>query len=194
MRLREKNLQQELAVAASKLRLSSAKRQLETSESNLAKTVIRSPITGFVEKMHASVGDYLLPGDLCATLLDLDPIYIVSSISEQNIAQIELGAEMTASLATGEEVQGKAVFVGRQSKDESRTFRLEVAVPNPDQAIRSGLSAELKVPLEWHWAHRVSAALFVLNDSGEIGVRTVNDEQRVEFNDVEIISEDQHGL
>ena len=65
--LRERGLQQEIAVARAKAQLSSARRQLLASELELENTAVVAPFAGFVEETHAEVGDYLQMGSPCAT-------------------------------------------------------------------------------------------------------------------------------
>ena len=191
--LKERDFQRESEVVAAKAQLSASEHALVIAEDALANTVVRAPVSGYVEQVHASVGDYFLPGTPCATILDLDPIYVVVHIAEQFVDQITLGAQVNASLATGRVLVGKVSFVGKQAVDSSRTFRVEIAVPNKDYDVRAGITAEVGLPLKTHMAHQVSSALLVLGDSGRLGIHTVND-SIVEFHGVDIIAEDGDGV
>ena len=193
LRLRENDYQRESEVVAAKANLSAMQHALVLAEEALANTVVRAPISGFVERVHATVGDFLVPGSPCATILDLDPIYAVVHIPEQFVDQIALGTEVSASLATGSVVTGEVSFVGKQAASSSRTFRVEVAVPNERYEIRSGVTAEVGLPLRNHMAHQVSTALLVLGDDGTLGIHTVSN-SIVEFHEVEIVTEDSSGV
>ena len=192
--LREQGLQQEIAVARAKAQLSSARRQLLASELELRNTAVVAPFGGFVEETHAEVGDYLQMGSPCATILDLDPIYVEAAVTEQQYPQLRLGAEVEITMATGGAARGALTFVGKQSADESRTYPIEVTVPNPDFAITSGLSAEIEVSLKAQPAHKVGMSYVVLDANGEMGVRAVDDQQRVLFYEIEVVREDPDGL
>lgn len=192
--LRAQGLQQEISVARARAQLSSAHRQLLASELELKRSSVVAPFAGFVEETHAEVGDYLQMGSPCATILDLDPIYVKAAVSEQQYPHLSLGAEVEVELVTGDLAQGSLTFIGKQSTDESRTFPLEVTVPNPNFAISSGLSAEVKISVATRMAHKVAMSHVVLNSDGEVGVRTVDADQRVRFYQVEVVREAQDGL
>jgi multidrug efflux system membrane fusion protein len=70
---------------------------------------------------------------------------------------------------------------------------VEITVPNPDYAIRAGLTAVVDLPGETVSAHRVSPSLFTLNDAGELGLRTVDREGRVEFYPIAILEDSPDG-
>ncbi len=192
--LRDQGLQQEIAVARAKAQLSSARRQLLASELELKNTTVVAPFAGFVEETHAEVGDYLQMGSPCATVLDLDPIYVEAAVTEQQYPQLRAGAEVDVTMATGATARGSLTFIGKQSADESRTYPIEVTVPNPDFAISSGLSAEIMVALSAQPAHKISMSYVVLDANGEMGVRTVDDDQRVRFYRIDVVREDAEGL
>ena len=192
--LREQGLQQEIAVARAKAQLSSARRQLLASELELSKTAVVAPFSGFVEETHAEVGDYLQMGSPCATILDLDPIYVEAAVTEQQYPQLRLGSEVGIRMPTGSTAVGSLTFVGKQSADETRTYPIEVTVPNPEFSISSGLSAELEVSLNAQLAHKVGMSYVVLDSSGEMGVRAVDDRQRVLFYEIDVVREDPDGL
>ena len=192
--LRERGLQQEIAVARAKAQLSSARRQLLASELELENTAVVAPFAGFVEETHAEVGDYLQMGSPCATILDLDPIYVEAAVTEQQYPQLDLGAEVEITMATGAMARGSLTFIGKQSADQSRTYPIEVTVPNPDFSISSGLSAEVEVSLHAQPAHKVGMSYVVLDANGEMGVRAVDGDQRVLFYPIDVVREDPDGL
>ncbi len=193
LQLRENDYQMESAVVAAKAQLSASQHALILAKQALDNTVVRAPVSGFVERVHATVGDYLVPGTPCATVLELDPIYAVVHVAEQYITKITLGTKATASLATGQMISGTVSFVGKQAKDASRTFRVEIVVPNLRYEIRAGITAEVDLPLKTYSAHQISAALLVLGDAGVLGIHSVND-SRVEFHEIAIIAEDRDGV
>ncbi len=192
--LRERGLQQEIAVARAKAQLSSARRQLLASELELRNTAVVAPFAGFVEETHAEVGDYLQMGSPCATVLDLDPIYVEAAVTEQQSPKLSLGADVEITMATGDTARGSLTFIGKQSADESRTYPIEVTVPNPDFSISSGLSAEVEVSLSSEPAHKVGMSYVVLDANGEMGVRAVDGDQRVLFYPIDVVREDPDGL
>ncbi|MBT7303158.1 MAG: HlyD family efflux transporter periplasmic adaptor subunit, partial [Victivallales bacterium] len=75
----------------------------------------------------------LQPGDVCATVIQLDPIKLVAFVPETEVSRISVGAMGRARLATGgADITGKVTFLSRASDPTTRTFRVEMEVPNSD--------------------------------------------------------------
>ena len=75
-----------------------------------------------------------------------------------------------------------------------RTFRIELEIKNPDHDILDGVTAELFIKAEQVMAHKMSSAMLVLNDNGIIGVRTVGDDNKVQFQEIEILGNNEDGI
>jgi membrane fusion protein, multidrug efflux system len=190
MRLKDRGLVSETIVATSKARLAAAQAQLARSQLEAEHTIVRAPFAGLVENTHVEVGAFVQPGTPCATIIDLDPMLLVGRISERDVHAVQLGGSAEGVLLSGEHVTGTVTFVGKQSDSATRTYPVEVQVPNPDYALRSGITTEILVPIGTHLAHRVSPSLLALDDEGRIGLRTVDADNAVQFHRVEVIADD----
>jgi multidrug efflux system membrane fusion protein len=100
----------------------------------------------------------------------------------------------TGVLTDGRTVQGPVTFVGQQSDPLTRTYAVEIQLDNTDGALRSGITAEIKIPVDRVLAQRVSPALFALDDRGEIGIRVLDSDNIVHFHNIEIITEGPDGV
>ena len=194
LKLQAKGLQSETLVAQAKARQAAAGAELKRAELNLARLRVEAPFAGLVEDVHQEVGDYVTPGAQCATIVDLDPMLLVGRVPERDVLKAAVGAAALGRLSDGVEVAGHISFIGQQNDPETRSYPLEVQVPNPDYRLRSGVTTEILIPISEVMAQKVSPALFALDDAGVIGVRTVNAAGRVEFNPVEIIRDDGDGV
>jgi multidrug efflux system membrane fusion protein len=171
-----------------------AKAGASTMNIQLANTRIRAPFAGIVEERYANTGDYLPVGSKCAMVLAPEPLLAVGTVSEELVSQIAPGNKARVKLVTGELVEGKVRFVAEHADPATRTFRVEVELPNPDAKLRSGVSADIMiVPLKQVPAHRISPGILVLDDSGTVGVRVVQD-GLVRFHTVQIISDGPDGM
>lgn len=194
MELLSRGLQSETLVAQAKARLAQAQAELKRSQLNLARLQVKAPFAGIVEDVHQEVGDYVARGAECATIVDLDPMLLVGRVAEKDVLQVRVGGEALGVLSNGARVSGLVSFVGQQNDPQTRSYPLEVQIPNLDYRLRSGVTTDILIPVTEVMAQKVSPALFALDDAGLIGVRTVNAVGRVEFNPVEIIREDQDGV
>ena len=190
MKLKDRGLVSETLVATSKARLAAAQAQLAHSELEAEHTGVRAPFAGLIENTHVEVGAFVQPGTPCATVIDLDPMLLVGRISERDVHAVALGGQAEGRLLSGELVSGKVTFVGKQSDPGTRTYPVEVQVPNPDYTLRSGITTEIHVSIGTELAHKVSPSLLALDDEGRIGLRTLDRNNQVEFHLVQVISDD----
>jgi multidrug efflux system membrane fusion protein len=93
---------------------------------------------------------------------------------------------------TGETVDGTVTFVADRADPTTRTFRVEVQLPNPDAKLRDGVSADIHVPVRHVKAQHISPGIMVLDDSGVPGVRVVV-AGRVKFIPITILSDGPDG-
>lgn len=193
-RLAEKGFAPKLNLAELAANQALAQAQVTTMEVEVSHLSIKSPIEGVLDQRDAEVGNYLQIADPVATVIDLDPIVLVGYATERDVGQLEIGGPARARLLDGREVVGALRFIAARAETETRTFRIEVEVPNADYEIRGGLSAELVLPVEDVPAHRVSPAVLTLGPNGEVGVKVVDDANLVRFKPVDILREDANGL
>jgi multidrug efflux system membrane fusion protein len=193
-RLAEKGFAPKLNLAELAANEALAQAQVTSMEVEISHLSIKAPIEGVLDERNAEVGHYLQIADPVATIIDLDPIVLVGYATERDVGQLEIGGPARARLLDGREVVGALRFIAARAEKETRTFRIEVEVPNADYVIRDGLSAELVIPVDDVPAHRVSPAVLTLGPNGEVGVKTVDESNIVRFTPVEILREDNKGL
>ncbi|MBO6764676.1 efflux RND transporter periplasmic adaptor subunit [Maricaulis sp.] len=177
-------------VAAAEAARDAARARLSAAREELANVNIAAPFDGIFDGRTAEVGDFLRTGDACGTVVQLDPILVVAEVGERHVAELEPGMAGQARLVTGQTVEGTIRFVERRADPTTRTFRVELEAPNPDHAIRSGITAEIRLDLPEEPAHRIPASILALNADGVLGVRIVEDGNRVRFVPVELLSDD----
>ncbi|MEL6586326.1 MAG: efflux RND transporter periplasmic adaptor subunit [Pseudomonadota bacterium] len=136
---------------------------------------IEAPFSGLLETDTAELGALLQPGTPCATVLQLETVKMVGFLPEAQVDQVMLGARAGARLASGLGVQGEVTFVSRSADEMTRTFRVDVTVPNPNLVIRDGQTAEILIETSSQSAHLVPASALTLNDEGILGVRIIED-------------------
>ena len=189
LRLKAKGFQADTDIARAKARLASAQASVERAKLAIARTYIRAPFDGIIEETQAEIGDYLQPGATCATVIDLDPMMLVGRVSERDVGRFSVGDDATAVLGDGTTLGGKVSFIGRQSDSSTRTYLMEISVPNADYSIRSGLTAQVKLPVGEVRAHLISPALLALDTAGNIGLRTLSEDDHVIWNNITIIDD-----
>ncbi|HBS48874.1 MAG TPA: efflux RND transporter periplasmic adaptor subunit [Rhodobacteraceae bacterium] len=174
--------------------IQSAQAAVAAAEREIARLTLRAPFSGLLESDTAELGSLLQPGGLCGTVIRLDPIKLVGYVPETQVGQVEIGARAGARLATGQQIAGEVVFIARSADPETRTFAVEIEVPNPDLAIRDGQTAEILVAAEGTRAHRLPQSALTLNEEGQLGVRSVGAGDIVEFLPVTLLRDNADGV
>lgn len=192
--LNTKGFTAETRVAALKAARDAAKARLDEAELELSYTVIAAPIGGIVESPVAEIGTILDKGDTCATIVDADPILAIGQVSEQNVGAISLGQNADVSLVTGEKAKGEVRYIAPSADPDTRTFRVEIEIPNKDGLLRDGITALAQLPLSKGKAHRITPAILTLNDQGRVGLRLVGDDDRVQFVPVTVLGGETDGM
>ena len=193
-RLSEGGFASDLRAAGAEAALESAAAAAAAAEEEIGRLTLRAPCAGLLETDTAERGSLLQPGALCATVIQLDPIRLVGFVPEMRVEQIEPGAPAGARLASGRTVAGTVSFISRAADPATRTFRVEITVPNPDGAIRDGLTAEIGISATGTDAHLVPGSALTLDDSGRLGLRTVDDDARVRFLPVQVVRDTPQGM
>ena len=193
-KLKVKGYNSENVIAKTRAKLASALAVLDSREVNINKTKIRAPFDGSIEDISMEVGDFVMAGTTCATVVDLNPMLIIGRASEKSILDIQTGIIAGGVLVDGRKVQGPITFVGQQSDSQTRTYEVEVEINNRDLTLRSGITTEIRIPVERVLAQKISPALFSLDESGGYGIRLIDGDNIVSFYTVKIIAEDKDGV
>ncbi|MBS0277760.1 MAG: efflux RND transporter periplasmic adaptor subunit [Proteobacteria bacterium] len=191
--LAKNGFRSKIQVAQSAAQLEAARAQERTMQLQLANTKMTAPFDGIADDRFVDVGDYMRVGDKCALIIAPEPFLAIGTVSEQQVGQINKGDPATATLVTGETVDGHVRFVASKADDTTRTFRVEVELPNPDAKLRDGVSADIHIPVRQVMAAKISPGILVLDDNGVVGVRTVVNGV-VRFKPVQIISDGPDGM
>jgi len=174
--------------------IQSAEAALAGAEKELERLEIKASFAGLLESDTAELGSLLQPGGLCATVIQLDPIKLVGYAPEAQVGRIEVGALAGARLSDGRELRGRVTFLSRRADDTTRTFRLEIEVPNADLSVRDGQTAELLIASDGAKAHLLPQSTLTLNDDGVLGVRLVGDGNLTVFAPVQLLRDTVQGV
>ncbi len=126
-----------------KTELDASKRNLRNMKENMTLT---SPISGVVTVRNYENGD--MTGSLpILTIEDMRPAKIIVNVSENEFPKIKKGMKVDVTLDTyGDEVFIGTVYLIHPTIDSStRTFKVEITVPNADGRIHSGMFARVNV-------------------------------------------------
>ncbi len=180
-------------VEAAKSGVESAEVMIAAAQEDIERLNVKAPFAGLLETDTAELGTLMQPGALCATIIQLDPIKLVGFVPETEVVKVKTGALAGARLTSGREVQGQVTFLSRSADPQTRTFRVEIQVANPDLSIRDGQTAEILISSEGELAHLLPASALTLDDEGALGVRIV-DQEVAGFSPISILRDTPEGV
>ena len=119
---------------------------------------------------------------------------MIGFVPETEVARVRMGAGAAARLATGQRLRGTVTFISRAADPLTRTFRVEVEVPNPQGEIRDGQTVEIAIAADGLAAHLLPQSALTLDDDGRLGVRSLGPDNRVRFLPVEVVRDSPAGV
>ena len=175
------------AQAAAEAAVTAAQEQLEN-------TIITAPFSGRLNDLTLDEGEFVTSGDTVAEVVDNDPLTVVVQVPQQALSRLSKGDAATVAFITGENRDGVIGFIGSNADSQTRTFRVEVIVDNPESEMPAGLSARIEIPTGQARGHFVSPAILSLGVNGDLGVKFVGEGNIVGFSPVEIVRAQPDGI
>jgi multidrug efflux system membrane fusion protein len=179
---------------ATSSRIQSAEAAVAAAQKEIERLTIKATFGGLLESDTAEIGSLLQPGSACATVIQLDPIKIVGFVPETERDRVTVGARAGARLLDGTEVTGNVTFLSRSADKLTRTFRVELEIPNPDMAIADGQTADILIASDGKLAHLIPQSSLTLNDAGALGVRTILAENATKFVEITLLRDTPNGV
>lgn len=137
---------------------------------------VSAPIEGVVAEVKATAGKSVQSGELLFRLVNLDELWIVAHIPEQEAARIVADQDAAYMLqgletwvplqVTGDDPQASIVNIGRVVDHRSRTVDIIYALATPDERLRVGAMVRVAVPIGEPWQGIVVPRSAVLDDEG----------------------------
>jgi len=193
-RLLSQKFQSEIHLAGAQTNLAAARSLVKRIQQEIDDTKLYAPFDGVLVERPVEFGTFVAVGDKVARILDQDPMLLTGTVTQQEVRRLVLGDRGTAKLVTGQRVEGEVRYIASEADPATRTFRIEMAVPNPIGALLSGVSAEIHIPLGSVTAYHVSPALLSLNEADELGIMAVNSQNVVQFQSIRIVRATADGL
>jgi multidrug efflux system membrane fusion protein len=174
--------------------LASARSQLEAAQAELDRLMVIAPFDGTIDKVDVELGSAVQPGAPVATILNLDPILARGEVSERDLAFVEPGDKAEVRLVNGMTVDGELRHVSRDATTATRTFRVEVAIPNADGKVPAGMTAEVTLRADPVSATILPRSVVTLSAAGDLGIRAVDQDNKVVFFPIDLVDDTPRGL
>ncbi|GEM_PF-272239 len=198
--LREKGLvaantarQYEVSLTSAEATLRAALASLDDVKTDLEHTMVRAEVGGTIQDPLANVGDMLGNGDICATIVQLNPMLFSGKVAETKINLVQIDQPATVRMVTGQEIAGRVRYISSSADPSTRAFELEIELDNSQGTLLDGVTASASIHVGTVRAHLIPQSTLTLETDGTLGVQIVVD-RMARFRPVEIIGDDNNGI
>jgi RND family efflux transporter MFP subunit len=143
----EEGIGSEISYLQAKSESESAAARHQQLQARLARTVIRSPVTGTVDDHLVEAGEVVQPGMAVARVVNAARLEIAGGVPERFAREVAVGdsAQITFDVIPGQVFHGRIAFVGTAVDRQSRTFPIEIAMDNPEGFVKPYMIANVRI-------------------------------------------------
>jgi multidrug efflux system membrane fusion protein len=175
---------------------SSLEAELRAAEAGVAqaraegdKGSVLAPVSGVVNSVPVETGQALQLGAVVAEIVSLDPMLAVIEVSERQLSGLRVGDQTDVKLVTGDRADGIIRFISRSASVQTRTYRVDVEIPNASGTIPDGVTCTVTLRLAPTAAARVPRSALTFSAEGRLVIRTVGADGKVAATPVAIIED-----
>jgi RND family efflux transporter MFP subunit len=126
--------------------VASSKAAVAQAQQSLADCELRSPMDGQVLNRNIELGALVATGTPGFTIADTSTVKAVFGIPDTVLSSVQLGKQQGIQTETyAEQFVGRITAVSPQADPKSRTFQVEVSIPNSKGLLKSGMVATLNL-------------------------------------------------
>lgn len=192
--LKTRGLQSESKLFADEAAVQAAEAQLAKARYESQGTRLEAPFAGVLNKRMVELGDYMKVGDVLGELVDDGTVKVTAQVPQHSVGRLVENQTVQIVLSNGQEMTGTLSFIAPVADAVTRSYRVEVQIPNPSHQRIIGLSASLQLPAGEALGHLLPGSVLGLDAAGNLQVKLVDDNNRVVIVPVEIIRTDTEGF
>jgi membrane fusion protein (multidrug efflux system) len=146
-RLWDKKIGSEIQYLQAKSSYEAQQKAVSQLKSQLEKSSVRAPFSGVIDDVISEQGSVVSPGQSqLMRIVNLRDMYIETDVPESYISSVSKNKDVLVEFPVlGKTMNAKIRQTGNFINPANRTFKIEIAVPNKDRAIKPNLTAKLKI-------------------------------------------------
>src|SRR5215831_11901190 len=146
----------------------------DLAKKHLSDTKLEAPISGVVSRRAVEVGATVAAGQAVYTIVALDPVRVRVGVPEADVGHVTEGAAATVRIpALDTSFAGRVSLIGVAADPATRSYTVEISVPNPARKLRAGMVAEATIKTRESTSAMMVPAPAVLHDGGVNGTTIV---------------------
>jgi RND family efflux transporter MFP subunit len=167
--------------------------RLQELRVNMTNTVVVSPVNGFIARRAADPGAFVSQNAPVVDVVDISSVRLVVNVVEKDLKLVSVGdpTDVEVDAFPGETFTGRIARVSPVLDPATRTFPIEIEIPNPTFRLKPGMYARVGIKIEERENALVVPANALVDVGGKRGVFLAQADNSAKFQDVEIgIEED----
>jgi Cu(I)/Ag(I) efflux system membrane fusion protein len=127
-----------------------------------------SPVTGTVIAKRIINGQRVLAGEELYRIADLSRVWVIADVAESDLADIKAGtpAVVTVRAYPNQPIEGEVTFIYPEVRSETRTARVRIEVPNPEERLKTDMYADVVFQVRANQPPVVAIPTSAIIDSG----------------------------
>ena len=161
--------------------IANVKSDLKNIELDIENTNITAPFDGIISEKIVEISEFITPGNILFTIIDLNPIKVQGYLSEYDVNKVQIGTKTIIENSNGVKKNGKITFISPSAETSTRTFEITIEADNSDLSFKSGITTKIIIEGSELKAHKIPPAILTLLDDGTVGVKAVDKDKKVIF-------------
>ncbi|MEC8551389.1 MAG: HlyD family efflux transporter periplasmic adaptor subunit, partial [Pseudomonadota bacterium] len=129
----------------------------------------------WLETIDVDTGEQVAAGSPVATILDMAELKIVVAVPQTDIAHVSIDDPVSVDIAGAGRRAGKVTRIASITSSTTRTFDVEVTVPNAERLLRAGMSVEATIDVGFQPAFGMSPAHLSVAGDGSLTAKVSDD-------------------
>ncbi|TBL81241.1 efflux RND transporter periplasmic adaptor subunit [Paenibacillus thalictri] len=158
--------------------LQTAEVSIRETERTLENMEVKAAVSGIITDLPIETGMTLQAGFKAAQIQQLDPIKIKAELTEDSAALIRGKQELSFYIpGTIDKTKAKVSYLADVMSANSKSYSLELEVPNPDRKLKPGMKAQVLLSEEQDQVVVTVPTLSVVREGGDTFVFIANGDQ-----------------
>lgn len=174
------NLASQVDLQLAELEVKNAKNLVENAQIDLDKTLIYAPFEGYIDDINVYEKDLVSAGQKLFNIFNQQKLSAIFYATAENLKDLKMGSKIIDSYS--KKALGEIKFISNIADHKNKTYKIECNFyPNNLNYLKIGMPLKILVDCGEYNIFKIKSSVIIVNDEGKIGVRTIDDEQKVKF-------------
>lgn len=146
--LRRRGVGSDVTLDAARATASTSASQVQKLQAVLDQKQLRAPFSGTIGIPKVDIGQYVAPGNVIATLQDLETMRADFAVPEQQLAQLKIGQPVNFGVSSDSmPFNGSVIGIDPKVDPQSRLVSVRAEITNPEGKLSPGQFVRVRVEL-----------------------------------------------